>query len=212
MATLSSSIKGRCCNHKLSNGTLICILLCRSFQHFGRVSRYGRIGRNVFRYKASSADNRIFSDRDSPEQRCPGADRRPALNQSILTIPIRFALQLTRRIGRTRIFVVNEGHTMTNENARLDGNAFADKGVAAYFTMIPDLGPFLDFYERPYLRLVPDFATVKMNERVDAHVSTEFLTRPTHSELQKKTINNSLLPLLLQADQCALSSRLHYLT
>jgi hypothetical protein len=168
----------------------------------GGITRYGRIGRNVFRYKASSADNCIFSDRDSPEQRCPGADRRSAFNQSILTIPIRFALQLTRRVGRTRIFVVNEGHTMTNENTRLDGNAFADKAVAADFTMIPDLGPFLDFYERPYLRLVPDLATVKVNERVDAYVTTEFYIRRNPAELQKRIINRSLLPGLLTAGYC----------
>lgn len=91
---------------------------------------------------------------------------------------------------------------MTNENTRLDGNAFADKGVAADFTMIPDLGPFLDFYERPYLRLVPDLATVKVNERVDAYVSTEFHIRRNPAELQKRIINRSLLPGLLTAGYC----------
>jgi hypothetical protein len=72
---------------------------------------------------------------------------------------------------------------MTNENIRLDDDAFADKGVAADFAMIPDLSPFLDFYERPYPRLVPDLATVKVNERVDAYVSTEFHIRSNPPEL-----------------------------
>ncbi len=53
----------------------------------------------------------------------------PRLIRVFLTIPIRFALQLARGVGRTRIFVVDEGHTMTNENIRLDDDAFADKGA-----------------------------------------------------------------------------------
>ena len=72
---------------------------------------------------------------------------------------------------------------MTNENIRFDGDTFANKGVTADFAMIPDLGPFLDFHERPYPRLVPDLAAVKVNERVDAHVSTEFHIRGNPPEL-----------------------------
>jgi hypothetical protein len=88
---------------------------------------------------------------------------------------------------------------MTNENIRLDDDAFANKGVAADFAMIPDLGPFLDFYERPYPRLVPDLATVKVNERVDAYVSTEFHIRGNSPELYKRIINRCLLTGLLTA-------------
>jgi hypothetical protein len=72
---------------------------------------------------------------------------------------------------------------MTNENTRLDGNAFADKGVATDFAVIADLNPVLDFYERPYPRLVSDLAAVKVNERVDAYVSTKFHVRGDPPEL-----------------------------
>jgi hypothetical protein len=82
-------------------------------------------------------------------------------------------LQPAYRVGCTRKTIIDKGYAVTNEDAGFEGDAFTNKGVAANLAMVPDRGPFLNFHESADLGLVADFATIKVDESVDAHVSTK---------------------------------------
>jgi hypothetical protein len=45
--------------------------------------------------------------------------------------------------------------------------------VAANLAMVPDRSPFLNFHEGPDLGLVANFATIKVDESMHAHISAK---------------------------------------
>src|ERR1019366_6402140 len=65
---------------------------------------------------------------------------------------------------------------MTNKNLVFNRHAFTDKGMTGDFAFLADFGIFLNFNERPNLRIVSHFATVEVDElrklyvRADLHV------------------------------------------
>jgi hypothetical protein len=100
-------------------------------------------------------------------------------------------LRLARPIGGTRIAVVNESDAVPYENAGFDGDTFANKGVTADFTIIPDFCALLYFHKCPDPRLITDFATVQIYERMNPHVSTELHIRRDPAIVWKLLIDRS---------------------
>src|SRR5437879_11699175 len=86
----------------------------------------------------------MLADRDVGKDGCAGADGGPFFHQRRLDDPVTLGLQLTVRRGRARTGVVNERDTMANEDVVLDGDPFADEGMAGDLAVLADRGVFLN--------------------------------------------------------------------
>jgi len=80
---------------------------------------------------------------------------------------------MARRIGSTRISIINERHPMPDENPGFDCHPFTNERMAADLAVSADLGAFLDFDERSDSGLVSNLATIKINKAVNADVLPE---------------------------------------
>jgi hypothetical protein len=65
---------------------------------------------------------------------------------------------------RTREFVIDEHHTMTDEDFILNCNAFTDKRVGRDFASQPDLSADLNLNECTDSRLIADATAIKINQ------------------------------------------------
>src|SRR5262245_27514225 len=88
-------------------------------------------------------------------------------------MPVRFGLELAVRSRRARIAIIDKRHTVPNENAFFDCDAFADKAVAGNFATRPDFCTFLDFNEGANFRFVTDLASVKVHKPTDLNIASE---------------------------------------
>ena len=95
------------------------------------------------------------------------------LDESALAMPVSFALQVTLRIRRPWVAIVDECDVVPNENAFFNGDAFANECVAGDFTPRPDSSAFLDFNERTDLRFIADLAPVKIHESANPNIAPE---------------------------------------
>jgi len=74
-------------------------------------------------------------------------------------------------IRRPWIPVINKSHAVPHKNFRLDGHAFADKGVARYFAALANLRAFLHFNEWADLCFIADLAAIQIYERVNPDIT-----------------------------------------
>ena len=78
--------------------------------------------------------------------------------------PVCFGLQAAAFGGSPRIGIVDEGHAVSDEDVVFDLDAFADEGVARDLAIRAHTGIFLNLDEGPDLGVVPDRATVEIDE------------------------------------------------
>src|SRR5271155_1010730 len=116
-------------------------------QNLGRISGNDRVGGNVFGDYAASTHNCVLADARVGENCGTGADGRTLLDHRAFNLPVRFGLQISVGIRGTRITIIDEHHSVSNEDVVLDEDAFTDKGVAGNLAEPAYAGIFLDFYE-----------------------------------------------------------------
>ena len=102
-------------------------------------------------------------------------------------MPVSFALQLSFRVRRARIAIVDECDVVPNENALFNGDAFANECVAGDFAPRPDTRAFLDFNERTDFGFIADLAPVKINESADPYIAPELYVR--RYELMRNSVS-----------------------
>src|SRR5579862_3698258 len=129
-------------------------------KNLGRISGNNRVRGNVFSDYAASTYNCVLADARIGENCCSGADGRPLLDHRAFNLPVGFGLQISVGGRCTRITIVDEHHSMPNEDVVLYEDAFADKGVAGNLAALAYTGIFLDFHECADLCLIADLATV----------------------------------------------------
>ena len=92
-------------------------------------------------------------------------------------MPIGVGLQLSIRVGCSRIAVIDEGDAVPNENAFLQRDAFADESVAGNLATGPNFSSLLNLYERTNLGLIPDLAAVKIYKPADLDIAPQLHVR-----------------------------------
>ena len=75
--------------------------------------------------------------------------------------------------GRTRILVVDEHNTVTDEDVVFKSYPFTDKGVAGYLYPPPQTGPLLNLNEGADPALIAYFTSVEVDEGKELHVTAE---------------------------------------
>ena len=139
----------------------------------GRITCHCSIRGHVFGNNASSADHSVFSNSDSTQKGRARTDCCPLLYHGALAIPVRFRLKLSIGIDRSRIAIVDEGYTVSDEDIGFDRNTFADKAVAANLTTIANFRPLLNFNECANRCFIANLAAVEIHERVNSYVATK---------------------------------------
>ena len=148
------------------NGFILFALvrLLNEAQNLGRIARDNRIPRHVFGDDAARADNGIFADLRFGKNCGVGADGCALADESLLDLPVCLGLERSSRRGGSRISVIDEHDSMTNEDVVLNRDSFADEGVAGDFAVFSDPGILLDFNEGADLRIGSDFTAVEVDE------------------------------------------------
>ena len=72
-----------------------------------------------------------------------------------------------------RVLVVDEGDVVAYEDAVLDRHTLADERVAGDLAVLADNRVLLDLHESAYLAVVPDCASVKVEELRKLYVFPE---------------------------------------
>ena len=97
--------------------------------------------------------------------------------------PVGVGLQVTPFGGRARILVVDENHTMTDEDFVFQADAFADKTVTGDFTVASDARALLNLHKRPDRRSVADLTAVEIYEMMNCDIAPELNVRRDYREL-----------------------------
>ena len=63
---------------------------------------------------------------------------------------------------------------MTDKDFGFNRDPFTNEGMTGDLATVSNFGPFLDFDERPYTRVVVNLAAVKIHKCVNRNVATEF--------------------------------------
>src|SRR5579884_4137128 len=142
-----------CCNH-LSH-------------HASWVSGNDCVGRYITSHDAAGADNGVFADGHTAQNRAAGSDRRALLDHRLHYTPVGFAVWRSVLVGSARIFVIDERHVVANENFILDRDALADECVARNFHVFADESVLLNFNKRAYPAALSDGASVQIDESMD---------------------------------------------
>ena len=140
---------------------------------FGRIAGDDGVWRYIFGDHTAGADHGIFSHGNAAEQRGAGTDGGPFLDGCRNADPVIFCLKLTVICRGPGILIIDKRDIVTDKNIVLDGDAFADKGVAGNLAVLADSGIFLYFHESTDFGIVVDIASVKVHEFVYLDVFTE---------------------------------------
>ena len=85
-------------------------------QQPSRVPRYNGTRRNIFRHHAASANRCSFANDHPAQDRGAGANGGPAFDGGGNADPVRFGLETAIGVRRARETIVDERHSMANEN------------------------------------------------------------------------------------------------
>jgi hypothetical protein len=151
--------------------------------HSSRVAHNGRSGSNVPGHHRPGANDRIFSDSDSAQDRGPAANTRTSFHDRGDCFPIIIGLQKAFVGSSARNFIVDEDDTMANEDFILNRDTFADETVTRDLTLTADAGPLLNFDEGANPAFIANFAAVKVYEVMDDDVATQFDVGRNNTEL-----------------------------
>src|SRR5438093_2195844 len=86
--------------------------------------------RDIPRHHRAGADKSARADAYASENDGPRADGCPPLDQCSLELPVRRRLQLTPRVRRGGMLVVDEHNAVADEDLVFDGDAVTDERVA----------------------------------------------------------------------------------
>ena len=109
----------------------------------------------------------------APEGEAVSAVAVASLNDRALAIPIGVRLKSSAGASGTGIAIIDESHTVSDENFGFDCDALADEGVAANLAMASNLRSLLNFYEGANLCPIADFAAVKVYEGENLHIAAK---------------------------------------
>src|SRR5271163_1452940 len=99
-------------------------------KNFCWIAGHNRVGRNIFRDHRARPHNGVFSNAGIGENGRAGADRGSFLNYRSFHAPVSFGLQAACGGCRARVEIVNEHHTVSDEDVVFDVHAFTNKRVA----------------------------------------------------------------------------------
>ena len=133
-------------------------------QNPGWISSHDGVGGDIFSDDAAGAHNRIFADVGVGENRGAGADGCTLSYDRPFDLPVSFCLQVSLGSRGPRIGIVDERHSVPDEDVVLDDDAFAYKSMAGDLATFAHGNIFLDFHECADLCLVPDLASVEIDE------------------------------------------------
>src|SRR6266568_6745657 len=127
------------------------VLSVASFHHFRGASQYPRgtprhdgIRRDAAGDYASGTHHGILADRQVGQDGGARPNRSSALDQGGCDFPILLGLQGAARRRGVRVDIVDERHSVPDEDVVLNGYAFTDEGVAGDLAVAPDPGVLLD--------------------------------------------------------------------
>jgi hypothetical protein len=112
-----------------------------------------------------------------------------------MTDPDRF--QLPRSCGCVSgrwVTIIDEGNVMPDENIILNDNTATDKGVALDTNPFANHNISLNFDKRANTAIVPDFATVKVDELEYGYVSSKFNVVCNVNEPPTRNLPHALAP------------------
>ena len=72
------------------------------------------------------------------------------------------------------MFVVDEHHAVTDENAVFNRHPFSNEGVTRDFDPAPDLGVLLDLDKRADLAFIANFTAIQVGEGIDLDILAQF--------------------------------------
>ena len=156
-----------------------------SLQYSRWISSHRGMRGNICGYNRAGSDDGVFADGHAAEYGRATANAGPALDDDGHDCPIIIRLDGASRPGGARIFVVDEGHTMTHEDLVFDRHAFTDERVTRYFAVATHVGAFLNLDEGTDFSAVANLATVEVNEMVNDYVTTESNVSSDYAELSR---------------------------
>ena len=115
------------------------------------------------RHHSPGADQRPCPDRHAAHDHRTTADRSAPVHQNRGHLPI-FRAGAPPPNRRTRLLVIDEDHSVTDENFILEREAFAKKAVGRNLAAGPNPHITLDLDERPDRRLGANCAPVEVHE------------------------------------------------
>src|SRR5271156_1898980 len=133
-------------------------------ENLSRISSNDSVRGDILRDDATSAYNRVLADVGVRKNRGARADGCTFPDDSAFDLPVSFSLQISFEGRGTGIAVIDERHSVPDEDVVLDDHAFADKRVAGYFAALADPCISLDLHECADLCLVSDFTSVEIYE------------------------------------------------
>src|SRR2546422_267587 len=132
------------------------------------------VGGDVSRDHRAGPDERSRPDANAPEDDDSGAERGSPLDDGAQQGPIGIALGGAFAGCGAREPVVHEENAVADEDLILDRDTVADERVARDLAGVADRRPPLDLHEGSDTGATPDAAAVKVRERPDSYVFTEF--------------------------------------
>src|SRR5215467_11617409 len=138
-------------------------------QNFGGIASHDAIGGDVFGDHAARSDDGVLADGGVAENGGSRTDRCSPLDDGMLHLPVSLSLQIPIRSGCTRVSVINEHHTMTDEDIVLDRDPLANKGVTGDLASFPHDGILLNLDECTNFGFSTDFASVEIDELGKLH-------------------------------------------
>src|ERR1035438_7625125 len=140
----------------------------------GRVSSHDRVGWDIFGDNASGSNDRILTDTDIGEYGDARSDRCAPVNDGALYLPVSFRLQAAIGRRRSRIAVVDESHSMTDEDVILDHDPFTDEGVTGNLAALANRSVLLNLDKGADLGIVAYLTTVEVDELRQPHIRAQF--------------------------------------
>ena len=150
----------------------------------GRIAGHDRVGWYIFRDNAAGADDRILADGDVGQNGGARTDRRALRLMTVRSTFQSLSVCSAAASGSgPRIAIVDECHSVPNEDVVFDRDPFADEGVAGDLAALADAGVLLDLDKGADLRLVSDFASIEIDELGEPNVLPELDIRRDHRSL-----------------------------
>ena len=150
----------------------------------------GRVGG----YDCARTDDCAFPNRDAAKNRGATPNTRPTFHDRWHDRPVSLSLQCAALRCRARVFVIDKSDPMTNEHLVLDVDAFANEAMTRDLAIAADSRALLNLDERTDLRVVADFAAVKVDEVIDNHVPPELDIWRDDAELSRHALKDDEKP------------------
>ena len=140
------------------------------------------------------SDNGTFTDCHATQNSGIASNRCPTLNYGWNDMPVCFTLQSTLNICRTRIFIVNKHHTMTDKCLVFYRYPFTNKCVALNFDSFSNSHAFLDLDKGPDFGVIANLTTIEIDKGIDFHITPNFDIRCDHLIVAIHDVTFSLIP------------------